>query len=63
MKGIRAAVADHPDYDFIITGHSLGGAAAVYATIELRKEFGTGNVTMVKHISSKTSQRNILTLQ
>jgi hypothetical protein len=47
MKGIKEAVKDHPDYDFIVTGHSLGGAAAVYATIEMRKLYGAENVTMV----------------
>lgn len=47
MKGVKAAVAEHPDYDFIVTGHSLGGAAAVYATIEMRKMYGAQNVTMV----------------
>jgi predicted esterase YcpF (UPF0227 family) len=47
MEGIKNAVADHPDYDFIVTGHSLGGAAAVYATIEMRNLYGVKNVTMV----------------
>lgn len=57
MEGIRAAVAAHPDYDFIVTGHSLGGAAAVYATIELRKQFGVKNVTMVNSPHSKAQQQ------
>lgn len=47
MQGIKAAVVDHPNYEFVVTGHSLGGAAAVYATIEMRKLYGVENVTMV----------------
>jgi putative lipase involved disintegration of autophagic bodies len=45
MEGIKAALAEHPDYPIIVTGHSLGGSAAVFAAIELRKQFK--DVTLV----------------
>lgn len=60
MEGIKNAVVDHLDYDFIVTGHSLGGAAAVYATIEMRKLNGVKNVTMVTiPLSQAIRERNI----
>eukprot|EP00158_Paraphelidium_tribonemae_P006629 Partr_v1_DN27910_c1_g1_i3_m11121 putative Lipase (class 3) len=37
LRGIVVkAMQDYPDYDFKITGHSLGGALAVFATLDLR---------------------------
>ncbi|KAE9974558.1 hypothetical protein EG328_003775 [Venturia inaequalis] len=46
LQGVKAAVVDHPEYNFIVTGHSLGGAAAVLATIEMRRMYGKKRVTM-----------------
>jgi hypothetical protein len=45
-KGIEKALADYPFFDIVVTGHSLGGAAAVYAAIELRRTYGNNRVTM-----------------
>jgi hypothetical protein len=36
IKGIKAALADNLSYELVVTGHSLGAAAAVYAASEFR---------------------------
>jgi predicted lipase len=36
MKGIKAALGENPSYELVVTGHSLGAVAAVYAASELR---------------------------
>ncbi|KAI9294432.1 alpha/beta-hydrolase, partial [Neoconidiobolus thromboides FSU 785] len=36
---LKSLVASHPDYKLIITGHSLGGALATLASIEIQKNF------------------------
>lgn len=46
MKGIKAAQAEHPEYQLVVTGHSLGAAAAVYAASELRQA-GNKNTLLV----------------
>lgn len=38
MPAIKDAVAANPGYKVVITGHSLGGAMAVMAAAQLRKE-------------------------
>ena len=37
MKRFKAAIDSHPDYQFYIVGHSLGGAFASLAVIDIRK--------------------------
>ena len=37
MEGIAAAEAEVPNYGLVVTGHSLGGAAAVFGAAEMRK--------------------------
>jgi len=39
LKGIEQGFRDYPDYQLVVTGHSLGGAAAVYAAVEFRKKY------------------------
>jgi hypothetical protein len=36
LSFIKAAMADHPDYTLVVTGHSLGAAVGTLAAIELR---------------------------
>jgi hypothetical protein len=50
MKGIKAALADNPSYEIVVTGHSLGATAAVYAASELRTA-KYPNVLLVRLVS------------
>ena len=40
LKGLEQGLREYPSYDIVVTGHSLGAAAAVYAAGELRKKYG-----------------------
>jgi len=42
MKGLQQGLGENPNYDIIVTGHSLGAAAAVYAAGELRTQYRKG---------------------
>jgi hypothetical protein len=42
MKGLQMGLQEHPNYDIVLTGHSLGAAAAVYAAGELRAQYNRG---------------------
>ena len=46
FAGIEEVLRSHPFANIVVTGHSLGGAAAVYATIELRARYGIDRVTL-----------------
>jgi hypothetical protein len=39
MNGLRQGLQENPSYGIIVTGHSLGAAAAVYAAGELRAKY------------------------
>ncbi|KAF2667983.1 hypothetical protein BT63DRAFT_457286 [Microthyrium microscopicum] len=39
MRGLEAALAEHPDYNIVVAGHSLGAAAAMFAAADLRARF------------------------
>ena len=39
MKGLEQGLKENPDYGIVVTGHSLGGSAAVYAASELRAKY------------------------
>jgi len=39
MSGVKKGMEEHPGYGVVVTGHSLGGAAAVFAAAILRKDY------------------------
>ena len=39
VSAVRRAKAEYPNYSIVVTGHSLGAAAAVYGAAELRKSY------------------------
>ena len=39
MKGLLQGLTENPTYDIVVTGHSWGAAAGVYAAGELRKTY------------------------
>jgi hypothetical protein len=49
MKGLLEGLKENPTYDIVVTGHSLGAAAGVYAAGELRKTYK--NVELVQYFS------------
>jgi alpha-beta hydrolase superfamily lysophospholipase len=61
MKGLSAAQAEHPDYEIILTGHSLGGAAAVIGAVDLRKS-GMNLTLVCFQMPRYASEARILTL-
>ena len=48
MTAVETAVADYPDYDLVIVGHSLGGAIATFAAAQLRNAGYAA--TLVRHL-------------
>jgi hypothetical protein len=47
-RGLNAAVADHPNFNLIVVGHSIGGAAAMFAAGEIRQQPGfPGKIALV----------------
>jgi thioesterase domain-containing protein len=50
IAGIEMAMQAYPDYPLVVTGHSLGAAAAVYAAVELRQ--AGKNLTLVSYLRS-----------
>lgn len=51
MKGLQDGLREYPNYDIVVTGHSLGAAAAVYAAGELRKQYGKKKLVELVYIS------------
>lgn len=47
MDGLKKALAEVPSYNIVVTGHSLGAAAAVYAAAELRTTYKNKDVWLV----------------
>jgi malonyl CoA-acyl carrier protein transacylase len=39
MKGLEQGLKENPSYEIVVTGHSLGAVAAVYAAGELRQKY------------------------
>jgi predicted lipase len=60
-NGIEKALKENPDFGIVVTGHSLGGAAAVYAAGELRKKYPDVELVRVDiAIGSLVVSNNIL---
>jgi predicted lipase len=47
LKGLAMGLQENPTYGVVVTGHSLGAAAAVYAAAELRAKYK--GLELVRH--------------
>ena len=50
LEGLKLALAEVPSYNIVVTGHSLGAAAAVFAAAEIRQVHKDKDVWLVRLI-------------
>lgn len=72
LAAVNAALASHPDFKVVLTGHSIGGAVATLAAAEMRSTgivadtftFGSppvGNPALASFVSAQAGSNNRMT--
>jgi hypothetical protein len=59
LEGLKMALAEAPSYNIVVTGHSLGAAAAVFAAAELRTAYQDKDVWLVRSSTTQSMKAKL----